>query len=351
VSLTFTTPLAALVALVGLVPVGVLLAERERLRRVCALLGLRPPAQRRTLSAVVALVMLVALLALAAAQPVAATRKTEKGRADAEAFFVFDTSRSMGASSGPGAPTRLDRARADGKALRVGLPDLPTGIASLTDRALPHLFPSMSINDFNATLDESLAIDRPTSSLAYGDALGTRLGALSDLVAAHYFSPSSKRRVVVVFTDGETLPQELSALPRLFRQEHVTPLFFQYWGRNERVYDAEGRLNPAYAPDPALTEPLTTVARVLSAHVYKPAETSQAAAAIRAVIGDGPMTTRGRELSSRLLTPYLVLLALLPLGFLLGRDEWGSWRRRHGRTATAAATGRDSTSGLSRRGQ
>ena len=45
-------------------------------------------------------------------------------------------------------------------------------------RLLPHLFPSVSVNTFDATLDESLAIDRPTSSLPYGDALGTRLGAL-----------------------------------------------------------------------------------------------------------------------------------------------------------------------------
>jgi hypothetical protein len=346
-SLTFTTPLAALIALVGLVPLAVLLAERERLRRVCAQLGLQPPAERRTLSAIAALVLLVALLSLAAAQPVAASRKTEKGRADAEAFFVFDTSRSMGASTGPGSPSRLDRARADGKALRTSMPTLPTGVASLTDRVLPHLFPSMSVNDFNATLDESLGIDRPTSSLAYGDALGTKLGALSDLVAAHYFSPSSKRRIMVVFTDGETLPEDLSTLPTLFRQGNVTPFFFQYWGRNERVYDDAGRLNPAYSPDPALTEPLATLAHVLSAHIYKAGETAQAAAAIRTAIGTGPMTTRGRELSSRLLTPYLVLLSLLPLGFLLGRDVWSSWRRRRslpGQVATAAVTNADNVS-------
>jgi hypothetical protein len=335
-SITFSTPLAALIALVGLVPLAVLLTERDRLRRVCAQLGLRPPDERRMLSVVVALSVLVALLALAAAQPVAAVRKTEKGRADAEAFFVFDTSRSMGAATGPGSPTRLDRARTDAKALRALLPNLPTGVASLTDRTLPHLFPSMSTNDFNATLDESLGIDRPTSSLAYGDALGTKLGALGDLVAAHYFTPGAHRRVAVVFTDGETLPENLSALPVLLHQGHVRVFFFQYWGRNERVYDAQGRLNPAYTPNPTLTEPLTTLAGVLQARVYRPGETSAAAAAIRSAIGNGPMTTRGRELSSRLLTPYLVLLALLPLGFLLGRDEWGSWRRRRLAKAVSA---------------
>lgn len=327
-SITFTTPLGALVALVGLVPLGVILAERGRLRRVCAQLGLRPPDERGTLSVVLALAALVALLAVAAAQPVVAKRSTEKGRADAEAFFVFDTSRSMGARSAAGSPTRLDRARSDAKALRARLQDLPVGVASLTDRVLPHLFPSMSQNDFNATLDESLAIDRPTSSLAYGDALGTKLGALSDLVAGRYFDSPSQRRIVVVFTDGETLPQDLSALPTLLRQGNIEVFFVQYWNREERIYDGEGRLDPAYAPDPALTEPLTTLARVLSTRVYQPGQTGEVAAAVRDAIGDGPMTTRGRELSTRLLTPWIVLLAFVPLAYLLGRDEWASRRRR-----------------------
>jgi len=194
-SVSFATPLAAtLVVLVGLVPLGVLLSERRRLHRLCGQLGLRPPQGRQATSVVIALTLLVALLALAAAQPVVATTTTERGRADAEAFFVLDTSRSMAAADAAGSPTRLDRARADAKELRARLPGLAVGVASLTDRVLPHLFPTMSMNDFNATLDESLAIDRPTSSLAYGDAVGTKLGALSDLVAANYFSPGAKRR-------------------------------------------------------------------------------------------------------------------------------------------------------------
>ena len=83
--------------------------------------------------------------------------------------------------------------------------------------------------------------------------------------------------------------------------------------------------------------------RVLGSHIYEPGQTQEAASAIRNAIGTGPTATRGRELSSRLLTPYLVLLALIPLAFLLGRDEWGSWRRRR-RQPSAAATNADSVS-------
>jgi VWA domain-containing protein len=340
-SVSFATPLAAtFVVLVGLVPLGVLLSERRRLHRVCGQLGLRPPQDRNATSFVIALTLLVTLLALAAAQPVVATQTTERGRADAEAFFVLDTSRSMAAGDGAGSSTRLDRARADAKELRARLPGLAVGVASLTDRVLPHLFPTMSTNDFNATLDESLAIDRPTSSVAYGDAVGTKLGALSDLVAANYFSPAAKRRVAVVFTDGETLPENLSALPMLFAEGNVNVFFVQYWERDERIYDAHGALNPAYAPEPALTTPLATLAKVMSSRVYEPRQTGDVAAAIGAAIGDGPMTTRGRELGTRLLTPYLVLVSFLPLAFLLGHDEWTTRRRRRATRVSGATTTR-----------
>jgi VWA domain-containing protein len=340
-SVSFATPLAAtFVVLVGLVPLGVLLSERRRLHRVCGQLGLRPPQDRNATSFVIALTLLVTLLALAAAQPVVATQTTERGRADAEAFFVLDTSRSMAAGDGAGSSTRLDRARADAKELRARLPGLAVGVASLTDRVLPHLFPTMSTNDFNATLDESLAIDRPTSSVAYGDAVGTKLGALGDLVAANYFSPAAKRRVAVVFTDGETLPENLSALPMLFAEGNVNVFFVQYWERDERIYDADGALNPAYAPEPALTTPLATLAKVMSSRVYEPRQTGDVAAAIGAAIGDGPMTTRGRELGTRLLTPYLVLVSFLPLAFLLGHDEWTTRRRRRGTRVSGATTTR-----------
>ena len=80
-SVSFATPLAAaLVVLVGLVPLAVLLSERRRLHRLCGQLGLRPPQDRRAAPVVVALMLLVGLLALAAAQPVVATRTTENGQ-------------------------------------------------------------------------------------------------------------------------------------------------------------------------------------------------------------------------------------------------------------------------------
>ncbi len=334
-SISLVTPLGALVALGGLVPLAVLVVGRQRLQALCALLGLRPPSERTTVPTHVAVVALVALLGLAAAQPVAARRTTTNGRADAEAFFVFDVSRSMGARM-PGSPSRLDRAKGDAKRLRAALPGLPVGIASLTDRLLPHLFPSVSLNTFNATLDGSLGIDRPTSSFPYGNINATKLGTLGDLVVGRYFPETAKRRVMVVFTDGETRTDDLSTLPSLFGDAHVKAFFFRYWRPQERIYDARGQLNTAYAPDPTTQSIVPTLARVLSTLVFAPGQTAAAAAAIRATIGKGPTTTRGRELDSVLLTPYVLLAALVPLLFLLartegvrvGRPEGRPWRSR-----------------------
>ena len=54
--------------------------------------------------------------------PVIASTRTTKGRADAHVYFVFDVSRSMSARASASGPTRLDRARRDGEALRSLLP-------------------------------------------------------------------------------------------------------------------------------------------------------------------------------------------------------------------------------------
>jgi len=327
VSLSFVTPLGALIALVGVIPLAVLLVEERRLEAVCKRLGLRPPTWRPSVEVGVALTALVGVLALGLAQPVVANHTTRKGRADAEAFFVFDVSRSMGARTAD-SPTRFDQARRDAKALRARLGNLPVGIASLTDRVLPHLFPSVSVNAFNATLDESLAIDRPTMSLAYGDSIGTKIGALGDLVTGNYFEPTAKKRVVVVFTDGETLKERLSTLPARFKDGNLHVFFFHYWSPDQRVYNAAGQIIPAYLPDPNTTPVLDGLAQSTSSQVFAPGQVGQAAAAVRAVIGKGKTTARGRELNSFLLAPYVLLFAFLPLGFLLFRRNFPQRRAK-----------------------
>ena len=336
---TLVTPLAGLVALVGLVPLVLLVLGRSRLKALCAELRLEPPEGRSLLTGAVALVLLSALLGLAAAQPVLATHSALDGRADAEAYFVFDVSRSMSARA-LGSPTRLDRARQDAKAVRVQLPGLPVGVASMTDRLLPHLFPSVSVNAFDATLDESLAIDRPTSSLPYGNSLGTKVGALQELTIGRYFDGRAKRRVALVFTDGETLPNDLSTLQEFLGEGGIKVVFLRYWRPNERVYDDKGNRNPAYVPDPDAEATFDAAAKGLGAPVLDPGQTRDAVAAVNRVVGEGPLTARERELDSRLLTPYVLLVALVALGYLLARRDAPKWlARARGHRRPASRTG------------
>src|SRR5262249_62422381 len=91
----------------------------------------------------------VALLGLAAAQPALTRTAHPRVRADAQAVFVLDTSRSMAAAVSPNAPTRLDRAAAAAVRLRNAIPDVPSGVLTLTDRVLPDLLPVPAVAGFD----------------------------------------------------------------------------------------------------------------------------------------------------------------------------------------------------------
>ena len=94
-------------------------------------------------------------------------------RRDADVFIVIDTSRSMLAATAAGAPTRFERATAIAKRLRDATPTAAVGIASLTDRVLPHLFPTEDRAEFDVTLRDAIAVQRPPPAENIGGS-GTR---------------------------------------------------------------------------------------------------------------------------------------------------------------------------------
>ena len=100
---------------------------------------------------VLAFVATGALVGIAAAQPVVEQTRTLRERTDAEAFVVIDVSRSMLAQSGTGSPRRLERAKTFAKTFGAALPEIRFGVVSITDRTLPHLFPSADREVFDAT--------------------------------------------------------------------------------------------------------------------------------------------------------------------------------------------------------
>ena len=175
------TPLASLVAVAVLVPLAAYALLERRARRVSRNLRLTPPPLRSRLGVPVAITAVAAFVGVAAAQPVVSGTRTRVGRGDAEVYFLFDASRSMLAKRSFGSPDRLARAKQLALGLRQSIGDVPVGIASLTDRTLPHLFPTLDAQVFVTTLRDSIAIERPPP--AGTEDLATDFNSLGNIAA------------------------------------------------------------------------------------------------------------------------------------------------------------------------
>ena len=318
---SFLTPLDALFGLAAVVPLAALLLSERAAARVHRVLALAVPRRRRAVPAAVALVLLTALIGAAAAQPVVVRQQLVSERADAQAFFVFDTSLSMQASTGPGQPTRLARAKRLARRVRAQLSDLPVGIASMTDRTLPNLMPTTDASLFARTLSQSVAIDSPPPSQVY-HGRATTFEALVPLVESHFFSTGVVRRVLVVFTDGES--QRLSPVLKLTLQRRVTPVFVHVWAPRELIYDrAHGRKpDRGYAPDPGSAASLAQLAQITGGRSYDETQLSQVVHATRSAVGFASTRRRVSSYARVALAPWFVLGGVLPLGFLLYRRNF-----------------------------
>lgn len=318
-SLDFLTPAAALLAALVVVPLAALLLVRMRARRVRAELALAEPPLRSLLAATAGLCAVAALLALAATQPVLERTNAVRVRSDAQAFVVLDISRSMLARRGRG-PMRIERAKAAATSLRAALPTIPVGIVSLTDRVLPHLFPSADRRAFESTLGRSVEIERPPPRSAFATG-ATNLQALVAVRTQRYFAPSARKRLLLVLTDGETQP----VVSARFRSVFTAPppidvVFVRFWHEDERVY-SNGVAEPQYRPDRSSGPVLEALAEAAAGSVHSEDELGAAARAARSAVGSGPVVAR-REYAGRIpLAPYIVLAALLPLALVLVRPE------------------------------
>ena len=321
-TLTFLTPVGALLALAFIVPLVALLLVRRRARRVRRSLGVSEPSRIGLALWVLSLLVASALVGLAAAQPVLAQTTTLRVRTDAEVWFVLDVSRSMLAQADPGSPTRFARAKTAASRFRASLSGTPVGIASMTTRVLPHLFPGANEDVFQTTLDRSLGIERPPppSGLA---TVATDLSSLGTIRGLRYFSPSpsTKKRLVVVFTDGESTAVSNARVGTLYRQRPAIGLVFVHvWDRDERVF-TRGAPEAGYLPDPAARSTLDRLAESTRGSVHSEGDLGAAVQSARDVLGTGPTVVRGESGRRHALAPYLAFVALLPLTLLLARPD------------------------------
>jgi hypothetical protein len=312
----FLTPLAALVAVAVVLPLAAFALLELRSRRVSGRLGLEPPPLRTRIGIPAAIAVVAAFLGIAAAQPVISGTRTHVGRSDAQVYVVFDVSRSMLARESATAPDRLDRAKRLAVELRRAIPDVPVGIASLTDRTLPHLFPTLESDVFSSTLKDAIDIERPPPA-GTGD-LTTDYNSLGTIGTDNFYRANVTKRLLVVFSDGESRFFDDAQLREDFRKGDVRVFFVHLWNADEKIYLQRKNVDPGYRPDPQSTTEARRIAEAGDGEVLGEQPRALISSA-KAYLGTGP-ATKVREQRTRVsLGPYVALAALLPLGFVLLR--------------------------------
>jgi hypothetical protein len=181
--------------------------------------------------------------------------------------------------------------------LRAEIPEVRAGLAGLTDRTLPYLFPTLDQRAFASTVRDAVTIESPPPQQVAR--VATTFDALTGLGSRGFFSPNVERRVCVVLTDGESVP---SARPAAGCRLVVV----QLWDAGERIY-VDGRPEPQYRPDdaaPANAARLGAVARE--------GDLAQARELLASAVGEGPVAKpAGSERRTVLLAPYIAFAGLL----------------------------------------
>jgi hypothetical protein len=314
--MTFLSPLGALVALAVVLPLGAYALLELRSRRVSERIGLTLPPFRSRLGIPVALAVLAAFLGIAAAQPVISGTRSHTGRSDAQVYVLLDVSRSMLARSSAGAPDRLQRAKQLALKLRRGIPDVPIGIASLTDRVLPHLFPTLDPTVFESVLRDAIGIERPPPTGT--EDLATDYSSLGDLGTNNFYGADVGKRVLVIFSDGESKYFDDALLKKDFEKGNVHVLFVHLWGADEKIYLSRNNVDPGYRPDPQSNEAVRRIAAAGGGEVLGE-DPGSLVSRTKGFLGSGPHTSIREQRTRVSLGPYVALMALLPLGFLLLR--------------------------------
>ena len=337
-SIVFLTPFGAVVAAAALGPLGGLALAARRVRRARRILGLTAPPPTRRLPRLAALVAIPALLGVAAAQPALRSKSTERLRTDAQALFVIDVSRSMKASKSPVSPTRLARAEQEAIALRAAIPEVPSGVATLTDRVLPDLLPNADPAVFDETVGRAVAIEQPPPENQ--NVVATTLAALGAMGTQNYFPPTARHRLAVVLTDGESRPFDARQVARaLATGPGVRLVLVHVSAPGEAVYDGN-QPEAGYRESPSSSAELATLAQATGGALVGEHALSSAIRAEREALGDGPTVVSGTVRKTQTLAPYVVLVSLLSLLVLLvGPTAAGRLAGRLGRGPQARETG------------
>lgn len=265
-------------------------------------------------------------LGLAAAQPALRTTHRDPVRTQSQVFFVVDVSRSMAASRTLGSSSRLQHARDVVTRLRAAVPDVPSGLAGLTDRVLPYLFPTSSRGAFAETLRSSVRVESPPPQQVSTNA--TSFGALASLAQQGFFDRSTKTRTCVLVTDGESRSFATDSVARALDGASGCRLIVVRVGTTgDRVFGADGTPEAGYAPDPAATAKAQQLAEAAGGRAYDEAALAGASSALRRLAAVGPVKREAARATTRALAPYVAAVGLLfALALVLLRARLGRAR-------------------------
>lgn len=308
--LSLRTPWGLLLCALALVPLGAVALAFARQRRVAQTLGLEPAPGRRAAKAAALPVLACLLVGVAAARPVLTTTERQTARTSSEVVFVTDVSLSMLAAPRADAPTRLDRARAVVQQLRTAVPEVPAGVAGLTDRALPYLFPTLDGGVFDDTVKRSVLPDAPQPQ-GISD-VASNFVPVAQLARNGFFSSTARHRTCVLVTDGETR----SVLPD---PRGCTLIVVRVGGAGDRIFGRNGRIDAEYRPESSAASTLDRLARAAGSVPYTDRELGAATAALKRAAEVGPRSQLGTGTTVHVLAPYLAALALTVVAVLVLR--------------------------------
>ncbi len=308
-SLTFLTPRGGLLGLVALIPLVALAISTLRVERIARALGLAPARRRESAVPATLAVAACVLVGLAAAQPAWRSTERHRARTASQVFFVVDVSRSMAAAESLSAPTRLARARSVVTRLRAAVPTVPAGLAGLTDRALPYLFPTLDEHAFEETLARSVRIESPPPQQVSTNA--TSFAALASLARDGFFARGATQRTCVLVTDGESRSYSAAdVVGALQGPRGCRLLVVRVGGGDERVFGADGAPEAGYTSDPAAADKTRELAEAAGGQAFSESDLPAAAAAVRRAAEVGPTGRQQTAATNRALAPYAAALAL-----------------------------------------
>jgi hypothetical protein len=126
--------------------------------------------------------------------------------------------------------------------------------------------------------------------------------------------------VLIVLSDGESRPlEDPGEFDEAFQKKpEIETIFVRLWDEEERIY-LTGVAEVGYEPDPTSGAQLEQTAELIDGRVVSESEAGDLPAMVAEAVGDGPTLDREHEGRRRALMPWITLLAIFPLGFVLRR--------------------------------